>query len=441
MRELDANLFIHESDKAAMAALKAIPGFSQVMKAFMKIWNERQLKIINMSTNLRLSENQMAKYYNMLPPICEKLGIEVPELYVKLDVRPDAYTNGDTNPFIVVTSGLFETLPDELIPTVLAHECGHIACHHVLYNSMGTFIMNGASTLIPGVALYPIQLAYSYWRRCSELSADRAAALYDGNADKMAEVCMRFAGYDKDIMAEANLDLFMEQAKEYKELVKGSAWNKTLEFLCFKDANHPMNAVRAYEVKEWEKTERFESICEYLNSNSDESDGAALVELTPKKYEGKDAADIQAMLLGKGFTDITLVRKTDGAKKSGSIIRFEINGDSASEKDYYKKGSKIIIEYYEPKSEDEIALEHPEEILVEGGYKYFVGREYNEVVTELKELGFENVIVRDKGISKASLKEKPDNVAKILFDLNDSLDKKSWVRADSKVTVFKYTLE
>lgn len=57
---LDYKLYLHDSDKAAMAALKAIPGFSQVMKAFMKIWSEQQLRLINMSTNLRLNEKQMA---------------------------------------------------------------------------------------------------------------------------------------------------------------------------------------------------------------------------------------------------------------------------------------------------------------------------------------------------------------------------------------------
>lgn len=51
---LDYKLYLHDSDKAAMAALKAIPGFSQVMKAFMKIWSEQQFRLINMSTNLHL---------------------------------------------------------------------------------------------------------------------------------------------------------------------------------------------------------------------------------------------------------------------------------------------------------------------------------------------------------------------------------------------------
>ena len=32
------------------------------MKAFMKVWDEQQFKLINMSTNVRLGEEQMAKY-------------------------------------------------------------------------------------------------------------------------------------------------------------------------------------------------------------------------------------------------------------------------------------------------------------------------------------------------------------------------------------------
>ena len=176
---VNANLYMHESDKAALKALKAIPGFTQVLKAFMSVWNERQFRIANMSSKLRLSEKQMSKYYNMLPPICEKLGIEVPELYLELNVNPNSYTSGDTKPFIVITSGLLETLPDELIPTVLAHECGHIACHHVLYSTMGRMILNGvlmASGGLSSLITTPLKMAFSYWMRCSEFSADRVAA-------------------------------------------------------------------------------------------------------------------------------------------------------------------------------------------------------------------------------------------------------------------------
>lgn len=261
-KPVDSSVYIHDSDKAALAALKAIPGFTALFKAVMKVWNERLGLIENMSSNLRLGEKQMKKYYDMLPPICEKLGIEVPELYLTLDVNPNAWTVGDTNPYITITSGLLETLPEDLIPTVLAHECGHIACHHCLYTTMGRMIMNGTASVfgLSQLMMAPLQIAFAYWMRCSEYSADRAAAVYDGTAENVTEMCMRFAGLDKDIRVTANKDLFMEQAMEYKKLVADSKWNKTLEFLTFGNRTHPLNAVRAYECSERTKTETFLSI-------------------------------------------------------------------------------------------------------------------------------------------------------------------------------------
>lgn len=53
---IDAEVFIHESDRAALQALKTILGFSQILKAFMGIWSEKQFKLINMSSNVRLHE-------------------------------------------------------------------------------------------------------------------------------------------------------------------------------------------------------------------------------------------------------------------------------------------------------------------------------------------------------------------------------------------------
>lgn len=258
-----ANLYMHESDKAALDALKAIPGFNTLIKGFMNIWQERQFRIMNMSSNIRLGPDQLPQYYNMLPPICERLGIEVPELYLTLDVNPNAYTYGENKPFITITSGLLDILPDELIPTILAHECGHIACSHVLYTTMGKVVFSGA--VLAGafsgfgkMISLPLEVAFYYWQRCSELSADRAACIYNGDAEKMTEVCMRLAGYGKNNQAECNKELFMQQALEYKNMIASSKWDKTLEFLMLKDCSHPFHAVRAYECDAWVKTPQFQ---------------------------------------------------------------------------------------------------------------------------------------------------------------------------------------
>lgn len=437
---LDYKLYLHDSDKAAMAALKAIPGFSQVMKAFMKIWSEQHLRLINMSTNLRLNEKQMAKYYNMLPPICTKLGIDVPELFVELDVHPNAYTYGDTKPFIVITSGLFETLPDELIPTVLAHECGHIACHHTLYTTMGRAILNGASAFVSGlgnIALYPIQLAFAYWMRCSEFSADRAAIICDGSAEKSTEVMMRFAGYDKDIMADANVEAFMEQALEYKNLVDNNAWNKTLEFILFQNYDHPLNAIRAYEGREWEKNERYKNILEYVSSESSESESKLPVEIFLKKMVGKNVTDIEARLLTMGFTNIKTKRNTEAVKiKEGNIISITIN--ESAEDGWYKRTDEVLIEYFEAKTDEEIALEHPGEIKIGENQKYFLGKKCEEVKNELEILGFTRFTIKEMAMSKIGWGEKEGCVAKIIINDQAQFNKDDWFATESEVTLYYY---
>lgn len=441
--ELDSNLYLHDADRAAMNTLKSIPGFHQVMKAFMKIWNEQQYKLMNMSGNLKLSETQMGKYYDMLPPICEKLGIEVPEAYVTLDVECNAATYGDTNPFILINSGLFETIPDELIPTVLAHECGHIACHHTLYRTMYSIIVKMAAmnnSLLGSVSLYPILIAFYHWMRCSEYSADRAAMICDGTSEKTMEVCMRLAGYDKDINASVTLNEFMKQAEDYKALVNDSKWNKTLEFLMLQNATHPFTAVRAYEAREWGKSDRFNNILGYINSSPENKDMSLPVEIIPDKIIGKNNSDITTMLLSKGFVNVKNERLTECDKKAkdGEILSIEINGKKDCKQDFYKKDVDIVIEFFEPKTADEIAAEHPGEIQPLEGYKYFQGKETDIVTTMLEGAGFRTIEVKEMAIPKFGLLVKEDTVAKVIIGDNEKFGGEDWFDPETAVTIYSY---
>lgn len=356
--------YMHDSDRVALQALKAIPGFTPLFKAFMKVWSEKQFRIQNMSTNLRISPRQMPQYYDMLPPICEKLGIEVPELYLSLDVNPNAYTAGDTKPFIVMTSGLLETMPENLIPTVLAHECGHIACRHSLYSTMGRIILSEAIRYLGlnELVALPIQVAFMYWMRCSELSADRAAAISDGTADKVVELCMRFAGYDKDVMAGGSVEEFMRQALDYKEMVTDSKLNKTMELLLIAESSHPLNAVRAYECNEWAKTQRFAKISGYLASGGGSSDcalGTYLQEIPMQEnsryYIGKNFREVKAALEEMGFTNIQIQKqfKKGLLTKDDQVLNIYINGQKGFEMcSWFPADAQVVIEYYEEDREE-----------------------------------------------------------------------------------------
>lgn len=259
---VSGNNYIHEMDRKALEALKQIPGFTPLMKGFMKVFNERTFHILNMSGKVRLSETQYPHIYAMLPPICETLGIKEPELYLELDRTPNAYTYGDNDVFITITTGLLEYMNDDEIRTVLAHECGHIACHHVLYHTMGSFLLSGAASMLglDGLFTTALQLGFSYWERCSEFSCDRAAAICAGSPDPVVDVMLRLAGGGKDLGLPVNRDEFITQATEYKQYIQDSTWNKVLEFMILKDQNHPLLSVRAYDIIEWCNGKDFQRI-------------------------------------------------------------------------------------------------------------------------------------------------------------------------------------
>lgn len=269
----DKSLFIHKTDKSALSALKAIPLFDKICSKFISLFNEKEMNIIDMSTKIRISEHQIPRVYNMVKNISAKLGIQMPNLYLELNREPNAYTYGSESVSITVTSGLLECLEDDEIYAVLAHECGHIACNHVLYHTLGMFILNGgefaldffAGNLIGSLVTTPIKYAFYHWMRCSELSADRAAVACCESAEPVIETMIRLAGGTTHIDSEINKSLFVEQSSDYQKIIDESKVNKLFEFYLTRNFDHPLLSIRAHEAKEWSKSDSFNSIVQQFN--------------------------------------------------------------------------------------------------------------------------------------------------------------------------------
>lgn len=259
----NTELYMHELDKRAFDALNAFPKIIKLKEAYCANVDEKQRKIALLSSAIKLSENQMPEIYSALPPICRKLGIEVPDLYLVNSKEINAATFGSANPFIYITSELVEKVPAHLIPTVLAHECGHIACRHSLYYNLAWDLLFGANRLIlckiPAINKYltpALQRTLMLWCRCSELSADRAAALCDGNSINTVDMLLRIHGYSDNI----NREEYIKQAYELKKYINESPENKAIEQMLIKDDDHPVMATRTYECCDWVKTDQFKRL-------------------------------------------------------------------------------------------------------------------------------------------------------------------------------------
>lgn len=254
------NEYMHPEDAKALRELESIPGFPALVKKVLALGLEKLQYGINMASAIRLSPTQLPEIYNRLPPICEKLGIKEPEFYLSMDPYPNAWTFGDTKIFVTVTSGLLQLLNDEEIDAVIAHECGHIACRHVLYHSLAHYILSGADNLgVLGLLSIPIQLAILYWERKSELSCDRAGSLIT-SPEVVASTMARLSGGPIEITEKIDLEEWARQADQYDAIRNDGLWNKTLQIYAIAQQNHPFAAVRVREILKWGKSEQYQRL-------------------------------------------------------------------------------------------------------------------------------------------------------------------------------------
>lgn len=257
---MNPNEFIHPEDRAALEQMESIPGFTLFVKKVLSIGLETLQYGVNMASTVRLSENQLPELYKHLPPICQKLGIAEPEFYLQMDPNPNAWTFGDTRIYLTITSGLVDMMNDEELDAVIAHECGHILCRHVLYHTIALWLTTGMDALgLLGSMALPIKYAMLYWYRKSELSADRAASIVT-SPHTVAMTMARFAGGPKSITSKINLEEWAKQADAYDRIQNSNTWNKALQLAVIAGLDHPFAAVRVREILKWGESEQYARI-------------------------------------------------------------------------------------------------------------------------------------------------------------------------------------
>ena len=59
MRVVNPKDYYHPQDRKALRELQQIPGFSAVLKAFMKAFSENMIQGMNMSNKVRITDRQL----------------------------------------------------------------------------------------------------------------------------------------------------------------------------------------------------------------------------------------------------------------------------------------------------------------------------------------------------------------------------------------------
>lgn len=253
---LSVDDFRHVSDQRATDALKKIPGIDKLFAKVLEVGLERMYYVDNVASNLRVTPKMFPRLHRSLTWACKILDVPEPEMYVKMNPVPNAFTFGHTNPFITVHSGLIDIMTDEELFFVIGHEVGHIKAGHVLYTTMASNIaavitLLGEATLGIG-ALLGRGLVYALleWQRCAELTSDRAALLCVQDLEPVYATFMKLAGGTTRMAADMDREEFLRQIREYEE-VDRSTLDRAYKLLLTVERTHPFAMQRAKELDRW----------------------------------------------------------------------------------------------------------------------------------------------------------------------------------------------
>src|SRR5260370_40202109 len=104
-----------------------------------------------------VTREELPRAYEIVERLTQKIGIQMPKIYVIPTDSPNAFATG-RNPqhaSVAVTHGILGLLSDEELEGVLAHELGHVRNRDILISSVAATIA-GAITMLASIGRWPM---------------------------------------------------------------------------------------------------------------------------------------------------------------------------------------------------------------------------------------------------------------------------------------------
>ncbi len=238
----------HPADRAATAALAAIPYLDVAVRKLIELGYERALRQSYLGSSVRLGDDQLGEVHTLHRACYVTLDIEpVPDLYLTQMPMPNAMAIGSARPIVVIGSSALSLTEGEERRAIFAHEAGHILSDHTLYRTALMILLRLGQSTPLALPLIPVRAALLEWFRASELTCDRAAALVTRDPMAVSRTLMAMAGGFP--ARELNVDAFLRQGQEYTE---GGTGLERLSRL-FQDLNvtHALPVKRIKELMDW----------------------------------------------------------------------------------------------------------------------------------------------------------------------------------------------
>jgi Zn-dependent protease with chaperone function len=185
-----------------------------------------------------------------------RLQVEPVDVFIVPSNRLNAYTFGMDSPkAVVLYSPLFNIMDRDEIQFILGHEMGHVKLGHTVLNTLV-----GGMAGIPSSygALAIMELAFRWWNRACEYSADRAGVLACANPAKAISALVKL-----EAGPAALTQAGMQAAIQHIETEDDDILQNITELL----ASHPMVAKRVDEIRKFAGSQEYPTLQAKMDQN------------------------------------------------------------------------------------------------------------------------------------------------------------------------------
>jgi Zn-dependent protease with chaperone function len=204
----------------------------------------------------RVTAQSLPELMKLIDENDTRLQVEPVNVFIASSNQLNAYTFGMDSPkAIVLYSALFKIMDRDEIQFILGHEMGHVKLGHTWLNTL-VGGMAGIPSSVGAAAI--MELAFRWWNRACEYSADRAGVLACGKPSKAISALVKLQA-GPAALTQAGLQAAMQHIETDDEDIMHN-----LEELL---GTHPMVAKRVEQIRRFTSTSQYQTLQARMDQN------------------------------------------------------------------------------------------------------------------------------------------------------------------------------